>query len=156
MGSSNIRPLLPLLGALLAAACSAPTIGTRYGVGTFVLRTVDGQPLPALTQVSSTLRAYVLSDTIRWYSSGEYDEMQLRRDEFISPPSVAIQRVFTSGRYVVRGDSVQFMPDCPPNALCAAPPFASRAPDGTITTAFRSASGLSLVKRYQQVGFPPD
>ena len=148
------RRLLLLLGTVLAAACSDPTTPTRNLVSLFVLRTVDAQPLPRLITQYATQRSSLVADTIRWYDPGEYDETQVLRDESSAPPDISIRSVRYHGRYAIRGDSVLVTFDCGPGASCIGAPFASLAADGTLTTAYRSATGLTFVRRYEQVSSP--
>jgi hypothetical protein len=147
--------LLLLLGAVLAAGCADATAPARTTTGVFVLRSFDGQPLPALTQDYPTLRFFIVADTIVFFDTGEFTESSVMRVESTQPPSVNFQGGGSEGTFAFRGDSIDFRLRCPPGALCIMPPLAWRSTDG-FTTAYRSTTGLIEVKHYEQVGFPPD
>jgi hypothetical protein len=146
--------LLAVLASAAAAGCADST-APRNATGVFVLRSFDGQPLPALTQDYPTLRFFLVADTIVFYANGEYTERSVVRVESTQPPSVSDQGGATDGTFAIRGDSIDFRFRCPPGALCIMPPLAWRSADG-FTTAYRSTTGLIEVKHYEQVGFAPD
>jgi hypothetical protein len=155
MRLETARRLLVVLATVAAAGCADSTAPVRNATGVFVLRSFDGQPLPALTQDYPTLRFFLVADTIVFYGNGEYTESSVIRVESTQPPSVNDQGGRSEGTFAIRGDSIDFHLRCPPGALCIMPPLAWRSADG-FTTAYRSTTGLAEVKHYQQVGFPPD
>ena len=111
----RIRPSLFML-AVLAGGCSGSTAASELAEGTFVLRTVTGEPLPADMRVDQFGGEY-LADTLRFtpLSLALFAEPTAERSIVERHPGGAtVQRVeFVS--YDRDGDSFQFSYPCGPD-----------------------------------------
>lgn len=91
MLSSNLvgRAVLTALTATLLG-CDAEEIAAPRGdlIGTYVLRSVSGNPLPTLGNGTSMTNFTIIADTIRLYSSGEGIEVLVSQYD-----GAAVQRV---------------------------------------------------------------
>ena len=118
-------PALRALPLLLALAGCDDATGPRTSLeGTWVLRTVDGARLPAVTQEGAGLRYTLLADTLRLTREGLASRVQVVRQQNAAPRpylpadttyALRLTRPYTlSGRTLTVGDRVP----CPPNANC--------------------------------------
>lgn len=117
---------LPLALPLALAGCGDDVLGPSPGAleGTWVLRTVDGARLPAVTQEGAGLRYTLLADTLRLTREGSASRVQVVRQQNAAPRpflpadttyALRVTRPYTlSGRTLTVGEPV----DCPPNASC--------------------------------------
>jgi hypothetical protein len=145
----SIARQLALLGTLVVLGCRE-TVGPLPPGGTsFVLRSLDAKPVPVLEYENSLVRIYLAADTLVFDGWGRYADVSVRFDS--TGGTVSELRQSLSGSYQLRGDTIQFRYDCPPNALCSGPPVGWWEADGSLVVAYRNGKAWSSVKRYEQV-----
>ena len=123
MSRSPARRALPLLLAL--AGCGDGTTAPD-GVleGTWVLRTVDGASLPAVTQQGDGMRYTLLADTLRLARAGSASRVQVVRLQSAVPgafrPADTTYALRLTRPYTLRGRTLTVGDEtpCPPNASC--------------------------------------
>lgn len=116
--------------------------------GSYVLVSVDEQPLPVLLNDYSLTRFYLVGDTLSFNGHGTVAETNVVREDTIATGGMQLHRQQGSLGYVLRGDSVYFVFKCPPNALCIQPPVGMVQPDGSLIMGYRTTAGLANVRRY--------
>jgi hypothetical protein len=116
--------------------------------GRYVLVSVDAKPLPVLLNDYSTAQFYLVGDTLRFDGLGTVAETNVIREDVAATGGSELHREQNSFDYVLSGDSVHFVFDCPPFAGCIAPPVGSILPGGTLIMVDRTTEGLANVRRY--------
>jgi hypothetical protein len=112
---------LPLVCAvILTTACQNPS-APLVVPSSYVARSVEGTPLPATFIHGGMTDVALLADTIHLYPLGVAERISIYRRTAIGYP-VTIDTTRSQESYTVRGDSLLFHRDCPPNANCVAPP----------------------------------
>ena len=149
------------LGTLLAAAafatsaCTSSTAPTdpalRAFVGTFVLQSFDGAPVPVLRLDYGTTRQYLVADTVVADGQGRYTRVAVTRIDSVGRPYSTTQRQAWAGAYAVRADTLDFPFNCAPNALCLSPPVGWRKADGSLVIAYPSFQGFKQVSQFVRV-----
>lgn len=122
----TLAPRTRLTAAVLAlAACGdGPTAARASLDGTWVLRTVDGAALPAVTQEGGGLRYTLLADTLRLSHDGTAHRVQVVRQQNAAPrpflPADTTYALRLTRPYTLRGRTLTVgeREDCPPNASC--------------------------------------
>lgn len=113
----------------MAAATLLMTFGCELATapqpapGTYVLRSVAGDPLPTVQFATEYITVRVLADTLRLRADGTGTERILQQAHLSTstipePPEARESDV----RYRTRRNRIELEYICPPNALCAAPP----------------------------------
>jgi hypothetical protein len=121
MRSAARIPVL-LMCAGLAAACDEP-LGPNDIVGTYVLQTVAGEALPAIVDSNSYDFLRVVADTLRFTADGRGTRAEVVESEPSNGGApTGPMRWEQSFRFSVAHGWIAITFDCPPNALCAAPP----------------------------------
>lgn len=116
---------LAALALLLFAACDSPLDPERVA-GTYLLQTVDGAPLPAVTVENPGARVDRLSDLLELREDGTGRQQVRHRVTLRAPGSETTEESATwEFHYVVRSGRVEITYQCAPNALCAAGPHLS-------------------------------
>jgi hypothetical protein len=144
---------LALVALLFAVACNeadGPRVGLPPGAeaGTYVLRTVNGRGVPAITDSSATEFGVLEADTVTLDGRGGVMRgMSLRRESTVYGTSVARQRFAESYRLNGAAIEIGFFSPCPPNALCIQNEMGTV--DVRTMTLFRS--GI-YTKVYERVG----
>ena len=144
--------LIVAIVALLCAGCSETTTTELPTLrGSYALRMVDSSPLPALQWEYTYTRFYLIADTLMFDGRHTVQHVTVTRLDSIGRPYSEFHRQSYSSDYRLRGDTVDFLFRCPPNADCIAPPIAWLGPDYTLVYAYRKyPTGfwpLSLYKR---------
>jgi hypothetical protein len=137
-----VKGLLLILAVFAVAACSeVPTAPARAFEGTFVLRTIGGQPIPILVTSAAPFRVTVVADTLVFDARGHYTRRFVEAIDSLGG-SQHIQSTFNSGSYVVAGagDTTSFPYACPMNIVCAPPAFGVREPEGDLVFVDRASS----------------
>ncbi len=141
--------VLIFLFALPALACES-SLSPEAIAGTYVLRRVDGDPLPAILYVSDHSRVRVLSDTLAFRADGQGTratllEIEPLNSERPNEPSA----MGTTFNFRIVGTSIEVAFYCPPNANCVAPPhLVLRRTDGGLIAV--SALGMRTPLAYEQ------
>jgi hypothetical protein len=118
--------------AFVVGACSDP-LGPGDFAGRYQLRSIAGDPLPAVIFQSGTGSHYVISERLE---ISEADGAVFTRDLEARPQTGPVRPYTLTSTYrlEVEGDHLLLFFICPPNALCTAelpPPVrAYREPDG--------------------------
>lgn len=90
---------------------------------TYVLESVGGKPLPALVFESESVRAQILTDTVRLQPDGTGTKVYALDVEYLKAPhrdgSTLIDRRIS---YQLKGDAIEITNICGPAELCAPPP----------------------------------
>lgn len=113
---------LALFAVAGSLGCGSPT-GSMGAASTYVLRTVAGDPVPAVYSTSEHTTVRVLADTLLLLIGGAGEHRVTRH--MTSPLSSSTE---TTVRYVIElhwsrdGRRLELGYLCPPNALCVAPP----------------------------------
>ena len=131
---------------LLCVGCSDAT-STQLPTlrGSYALRTVDGAPLPVLQWEYGDARQYLIGDTLNFDGRHTVQHITVTRLDSIPRPYSEFHRQSYSSDYRLRGDTVDFLFRCPPNAAlsgriradCALPPVAWLEPDNKLVYAYR-------------------
>jgi hypothetical protein len=133
-GSRSTRgPLLFTIAMLLAASCTEPPVAPPHVfVGTFVLRSIDGQPIPILEVSAPAYHVTIVADTIVSDGRGRYTRRDVVEIDSLGASHSETRSTLDSGMYVARagGDTIEFPYPCPTNAVCSPPPFAVLEPTG--------------------------
>ena len=98
----------------VAAACGDPAGSER---GTYVLRTVGDSTVPFVSYDGGTYRYFEVADTIALDGRGGAREVSVTRTEYTGQ-SPLTSTYATPRRYSMRGDTVDFVFTCPPDAAC--------------------------------------
>jgi hypothetical protein len=116
---------LPFALALALAGCGGDVLGPGTPLeGTWVLRTVDGARLPAVTQEGGGMRYTLLADTLRLTRTGSASRVQVVRQQNADPrpylPADTTYAMRITRPYAVRGRTLTVgeLEPCPPNANC--------------------------------------
>jgi hypothetical protein len=110
------------LFAALTIACHESTTAASRDL--YLLETVNGQPVPAIVNASATDTTTLLGAQLTLDAAGKAEiRAQTRHVSTYAPPRVATD--VSRYSYRILGDSIafDFSPPCPPNALCARPPY---------------------------------
>jgi hypothetical protein len=106
-------------GAMLVAACMEPQADPlRAFEGTFVLQSINGQPLPMIEQSSSTIRVMLVADTIVSDGRGHYTRRDVGEIDSLAVSHQQTRSSVFSGQYAMRGDTVEFPSSCPVDVPC--------------------------------------
>lgn len=92
-------------------------------LGTYVLESIGGQPLPVTVPTGTGYATTVFWSTLNLDASEH--AVLTERSRLASPGDPGTEKVYTQRySYRVTGASIAFeySPPCPPNALCVAPP----------------------------------
>lgn len=85
MRRSRIALVLPLLPALFAAGCESNPLKPEELAGEYVLQSVDGDPLPAVTYDDGLLSFHLLADTLRLGADGAGSQVHVSRRDWADP-----------------------------------------------------------------------
>ena len=138
---------------LVCAGCSDATSTVWPSLrGSYALRTVDSSPLPVLQWEYTYTRSYLVADTLIFDGRHTVQHVTVTRLDSIGRPYSEFHRQSYSSDYRLRGDTVDFLFRCPPNADCIAPPIAWLEPDYTLVYAYRKyPTGFSPLSHYKRV-----
>ena len=137
------------IGSVACASSTAPTDpALRAFVGTFVLQTFNGAPVPVLQLDYGTTRQYLVTDTVVADGQGRYTRVSVTRSDSVGRAYSITQRHAWSGTYAVRADTLDFLFNCPPNALCIRPPVGWRMANGSLVIAYTSTQGFQSVSQF--------
>jgi hypothetical protein len=116
----RLRGLIFLL-AFPSLACES-SLSSDAVAGTFVLRRVEGDPLPAVLYTTDHSRIWVLSDTLFFRADGQGTRTTLVEIEPLNSeaPNESSARAESFSFRIVRTSIEVNL--CPPNANCVAPP----------------------------------
>lgn len=120
--STRFQPAVATLVAFTLAC--GDSVGPGDAPGTYVLRRIDGDPLPAILYDNEIYAVRVISDTIRLHANGTgliagvRDFLPLH--EGLPPQPPVHQR--TRIRYAASGDALEINFECPPDADCVPGP----------------------------------
>lgn len=104
-----------LILAATTIACSEPLTPSSVS-GFYVLESVNGQPLPAILSPIPEATISVIYGTVTLMSDANAFTVERRREVRQNVPS---ERTYTSNlRFVLDGNRIGFIIDCPPNANC--------------------------------------
>jgi len=139
--------------ALLCTGCSDATVANVPTLrGSYALRTVDSLPLPFLQWEYDFTRQYLIADTLAFDGRHTVQHVTVTRLDSIGRSYSEFHRQSYSSDYRLRGDTVDFMFRCPPNADCALPPVAWLEPDYTLVYGYRKyPNGFWRLSLYQRV-----
>jgi hypothetical protein len=137
--SNRVATVLALsLAALLATACSDEPLAPSAVAGTYVLLSINGNPLPAPAGYEGPAdgSVIVIADTLRLAAD---ESGSLVRVEQPGPDPSSVVRHESPLHYKTTEDGVALTFECPPEALmlCVAGPH---------LTARLSASGLTAIR----------
>lgn len=136
----RLRGLIFLV-TLSSLACES-SLSPDAVAGTYVLRRVQGDPLPAVLYTTDHSRVRVLSDTLVFRADGEGTRATILEFEPLNSdgPNQSSAMATTFGFRIV-GTSIEVGFYCPPNANCVAPPHLvlRPTPNGLIAVAAFSA-----------------
>ena len=119
----SARGLAALLGLLLAAAACDPLTDNVPRVGTFVLRSVDGEPVPTALFANENVTTVVVADTIVLYENGTAEESSVRRYQYTAGTTPgSVDRSTQRLDYHQTAGGVELVYRCSPNASCIGPP----------------------------------
>lgn len=107
--------------AAAAAACTSPVLSPGILHGTYVLLSVDGEPVPAVYNVLGADTVYLVHEILRLKA----DRTGTRRSEtrFERPGRTPEHHTTESElTFRIRGAHLEITTLCPPNALCTEPP----------------------------------
>jgi hypothetical protein len=139
--------------AIFGTGCSdATSTDVSTLRGSYALRTVDSSPLPVLQWEYDYTRNYVIADTLIFDGRHTVQHVTVTRLDSIGRPYSEFHRQSYSSDYRLRGDTVEFLFRCPPNADCIAPPIAWLGPDYTLVYGYRKyPNGFGPLSLYQRV-----
>lgn len=103
---------------LLAAGCDSPT-DSRLGGDAYELKTVGGDPVPAVVSRSVSTTVVVLADTLRFFADGR--GVHVRHQEVTESSdsgSAQVYRVESELGYVITGERIAITLVCPAYASC--------------------------------------
>ena len=135
-----------ILVAAFTVACHETTSPPAV-LRSFVLESVDNQPVPVVTYASGgdTTTLYWASLTL--YEGGTADiATHTRQVRSTLQPREATDIAHYS--YLIVGDDITFDYSCPPNALCAMPPSAKITSSSTVTL-FYGDLGRGVMYHYR-------
>jgi hypothetical protein len=113
---------MTLLGVVLALGCGEP-LSPNDVAGTYVLRRVAGDSLPAVLYTTETWRIRIFADTLHFTSDGRGTIVTVRELEPLTGgPSPGPRRGQNGFGFRVIGNRIEVDFDCPPNANCTPPP----------------------------------
>lgn len=116
---------IPTLLALLAAGCDSSPLEPGEVAAEYLLESVNGSPLPAVTWNSEPVSHHLLSETLRLRANGEGTHTRVVRVDWADPAKAdEVSGGISDLTYSVRGERIEITYFCPPNALCAAGPHA--------------------------------
>lgn len=136
---------------LLTAACAACLDGSvRDEAGTYVLRTVGDSTVPFARYQSGDYRIITVADTIVLDGEDGARESSVARIETSTNPGTDY---FSNGasRYAMRGDTVEFVFTCPPNAMCASPGVGYKLVAGGMVTFPLDRSNAVATSRFEKI-----
>ncbi|HSJ06795.1 MAG TPA: hypothetical protein VK936_08835 [Longimicrobiales bacterium] len=136
---------------VLPAAACGDLLGTAPVEATaWALESLDGGSLPAVSVANEWVTLLTRADTLR-FDGGTRGTQIVHWDAAYSSPEVADEsgRTESAFRYRVRQGRVEISFDCPPNALCVAPPHLYAVPvDGALRV---QQVGGGVVRIYRRV-----
>ncbi len=113
--------LIALAASGLATACEGPTRPLEVS-GTYVLRQIAGEPLPAIIARDSGSALLLLADTLRLEAGGRGLVARSTMLVSIHAPADGPFRAESPLVYRVSGSRIEITYVCPPNASCVAGP----------------------------------
>lgn len=136
--------------AVLAIGCGTPT-DAKPLAGTYVLRTIAGDPLPALAWQTEYTAIHIVADTLLIRPRGRAEERRMVEVHSFVPHHS--QKVHTTRSEL----GIRFAPGrleltyvCPPNANCVAGPhLIGRLTDEGLT--IETASGMRVPLVYERI-----
>jgi hypothetical protein len=136
--------------AILAVGCGSPTDSNPLA-GTFVLRTIAGEALPALAWETEYTAIHIIADTLLIPPRGRAEER--RTAEVHSSVPHHSQKVHTTSSEIgirLAAGRLELSYVCPPNANCVAGPhLIGRLTDVGLT--FETASGMRVPLVYERI-----
>jgi hypothetical protein len=111
------QALVILVASITLGACDDP-FRPGDAAGTYVLRSVRGEPVPAFFWQSDQAQMRVVADTLRLNADGTGSEVW--HLEVIQPLRTTASRVEVPLRFEVQGDRLEGVYLCPPGAACLA------------------------------------
>jgi hypothetical protein len=123
----SARALILCVGVFACNNSTGPV-----GTSTYVLREVDGDPLPTVLLATELVEVRVLSDTLRLRSDGRGSISGVRETIPLTPdtPAEGPQPITIPFHYQTNGNRIEIAFDCPDLALCIPPPHLIADPDG--------------------------
>ena len=157
--SISFQTNLTILVAL-SVACgeSAGPVAPDVVPGTFVLRLVDGDPLPTVLYSNGIFATRVISDTIRLQQDGTGTIAGVRETVSLQPgvPGEGPVHIQTNFHFVRVDGRLEITYDCPPGALCIRPPHLIALPQlGGLTVQWGHRDSGRSPMIYQQVAAAP-
>src|SRR4051812_1300422 len=114
--------LLATAPLLLATSCRDITAPLDYD-SNYTLTSIAGDPLPARSFENDYMRMTSIAETLRFRPDGTGNRVSVERVEYVAGGTAPEELHFEAPfHYSVVDGRVQIGFDCPPNALCAAPP----------------------------------
>jgi hypothetical protein len=138
--SNRVATVLALsLAALLVTGCSDEPLAPSAVAGTYVLFSIDGNPLPAPAgyQGPADGPVIVIADTLRLDSDGSGSIVRVQQTDYNDPNW--IDRLESTLHYETTAGGIAMTLDCPPGALmlCIAGPHLTARLVSTELTATR-------------------
>ncbi len=113
---------MTLLGITLALGCGEP-LSPNDVAGTYALRRVAGDSLPAVLYATENWRIRIFADTLRFTSDGRGTITTVRELEPLTgEPSPGPRRGENGFGFRVIDGRIEVAFDCPPSANCTPPP----------------------------------
>jgi hypothetical protein len=117
VGRSRLPSIASVL--LLATGCHNPSAPVVVP-SSYVARTIEGRSLPVTLQHGGATDVALLADTLHLYPLGVAERISLYRLTRFGG-AVTVDTIRAQESYTIRGDSLRFDRDCPPEA-CVSPP----------------------------------
>ena len=141
---------LALFAAAGALGCGSPT-GFMGAASTYVLRTVAGDPLPAVYSTNEHRTVRVLADTLLLLIGGAGEHRVTRQvTSSLSGSTETTVRHVLELQWSRDGRRLELGYICPPNALCIAPPhLRGELTDGGLTVSY--ALGARVPQLFERI-----
>ena len=144
--------LLVPLAVLLALGCGDEPLAPTAVAGTYVLLSIDGDPLPASTAYGAPAggSVEVIADTLSLAADGTGSIVTVKKvPDYPGPGDTSEISILSELRYETSGGGIAITYYCPPNALmlCIAGPHltARLTPSGLIATQLNDSPQAELV-----------
>jgi len=138
-----------ILVVALTAACHESTSPPAV-LRSFVLESVDTQPVPVVIHASGGDTTTLYWASLRMYEGGTAEIAAHSRQVHATLPTREATDI-SHYSYRIIGDSISFdySPPCPPYALCVAPPFGKFTSSSTATLFYYGGVGRQAAYLYR-------